>query len=74
MTRKAATPKDPFNRTEESQVSNVYKGTPPPELRPFDQAKGGVNSRPLEITDENFDSDFVPPPVPDLNFSRKGRK
>ena len=75
MTRKAAIPKDPFNRTEEPQVTNVYKGTPPPELRPFDQAKGGQNVRPLVVTDEYFDNDFVPPEQPEYNFfDRKGKK
>ena len=73
MRRKGAIPHDPFHDPA-PQVSNVYQYEEPPELRPLDEDQGGLNSRPLEITDEHFDSDFDPPPVPDLNFSRKGRK
>jgi hypothetical protein len=70
---KHKTQKDPFH-SPAPQVSNVYTGTPPPNLRGFDSAKGGVHTKPVLIEDEHFDSNFSPPPIPDLDFSKKRGK
>ena len=69
-------PKEKDFGKSEPQVSSVYQHRVPPILRNFDEAKGGLASKPVVIEDEHFDSNFEPPPVPDLSFfSRtKGRK
>jgi hypothetical protein len=65
--------KDPASQ-DQPQVPCVYQYQKPPQLKPIDQTWGGQNVKPAVITDEHFDSQFVPPEIPDLNFGRKGRK
>ena len=67
-------PKEKDFGKSEPQVSSVYHHQPPPALPHFDHSKGGKNVKPVVITDEHFDSDFVPPEIPDLNFAKKGRR
>jgi hypothetical protein len=52
------------------QVPCVYQYPQPPELKNFDEAYP-VNPRPAQITDPMARVNFQPPPIPDLDFSRK---
>ncbi len=63
---------DPFHDPA-PQVSNVYKGEEPAELRPFDEPQGGVTRKPLEITDPNHRARFVPTKEPEHNFFKWGK-
>ena len=70
---KSKQPHDPFH-DDEPQVSNVYQYRKTPDLRPLKDAGGGLNPKPLEITDEAFDSDFVPTREPERVYYKKGKK
>jgi hypothetical protein len=72
--RHKAIPHDPFH-DDQPQITNTYKYEQPPDLRGFDSAKGGKHVK-RELTDDGFTADFVPPPVPDLNFTstKKGKR
>lgn len=66
--------KDPFNAPDSApQIPAVYQYPKPPDLPSFDDHKGGKTVKRV-LTDDAFDHGFVPPEIPDLNFSRKGRK
>ena len=65
--------KDPFHN-DEPQVSNVYQYEEPPELRSHDEPQGGLNVKPVEITDPNHRAKFVPNEEQEYDFSKKGRK
>ena len=54
-------------------VSGVYQSAEPSELRPFDDAKGGIPVKHNQITDQNHRAKFVPTEETEYNFS-KGRK
>ena len=70
---KHKTPKDPFHKPE-PQVSNVYQGQEPEELRGFDDAKGGIPVKHNQITDPNHRAKFVAPQEEEHDFGKKGGK
>ena len=55
-------------------VSGVYQYEEPPELRPFDDAKGGIPVKHNQITDPNHRAKFVAPQEEEYNFGKKGGK
>ena len=65
--------KDPFHN-DEPQVSSVYQGEEPAELRGFDDAKGGIPVKHNQITDPNHRAKFAAPKQQEYNFSKKGEK
>ena len=71
---KGKAPKEKSFGKSEPQVSNVYQHEEPPELRSFDEPQGGVNVKPVEITDPNHRARFVPTEEQEYDFSKKGRK
>jgi hypothetical protein len=66
------TPRDPF-RDPAPQVSNVYRGEEPPDLRNFDDAKGGIDQA-QEQADPHSRSFFQHEPEHsrEFDFTRKG--
>jgi hypothetical protein len=67
-------PRDPFHDPA-PQVSNVYRGEEPPDLRHFDSAKGGIHQA-HEQADPYSQSFFQREKehTKEYDFSRKGRK
>ena len=72
--RRKPIPHDPFHDPA-PQVSNVYRGEEPPDLRNFDDAKGGIHQA-IEQTDSHSDSFFTPERehTREYDFNRRGRK
>ena len=65
---KHKTEKDP------APVSGVYQYEEAPELRPFDDAKGGIPVKHNQITDPNHRAKFVPTEEQEYDFGKKGGK
>jgi hypothetical protein len=46
---------------------------PVPDLRPFDDAKGGINQPTEKLTDENHRHVFKPEPEKKYDFVKRGK-
>ena len=68
-------PHDPFHDNEPQVPAHVLPPEPP-ELRPLDEAHGGINRKPNVLTDEGFDHAFKHEKehTKEHNFFDRGKK